>query len=306
MSSRLPEHIASRLSLPLIAAPMFKVSSPALVIAACNAGVIGAFPTLNARPVTQLVEWLDEIKAGLKPGAAPFAPNLIMRDKRIAEDVKAVLDAGAEVVITSVGSPAPVMGPLHEAGCLVLCDVATLEHARKAISAGVDGLILLAAGAGGHTGWMNPFAFVRAVRQFYDGIVVMAGGMSDGQALFAAQVLGCDLGYMGTRFIATKESFADDAYRSFLTDSDLDHIVTSGAFKGMPGNYLAKALAAQGWDPRRLEVHFPPPADGSPPNYPEGWMAGHSVSGVSGPTTVADLVAEIRAQYEAARDAFAN
>jgi nitronate monooxygenase len=301
MTSRLPPSIASRLSLPLIAAPMFKVSSPALVIAACNAGVIGAIPTLNARPASQLVEWLAEIKAGLKPGAAPFAPNLIMRDKRLSDDVRAVIDAGAEIVITSVGSPAPVMGPLHEAGALVLCDVATLEHARKAIAAGVDGLILLAAGAGGHTGWMNPFAFVRAIRQFYDGVVVMAGGMIDGRALYAAQVLGCDLGYMGTRFIATAESFADEEYRGFLTESELDHIVTSGAFKGMPGNYLAKALAAQGWVPRRLEAHFPPPADGSPPNYPEGWMAGHTVSGVTGPTTVADLVAEIRAEYEAAK-----
>ena len=303
MTTHLPDRIASRLTLPLIAAPMFKISSPALVIAACNAGVIGAFPTLNARSATQLVEWLDEIKAGLKPGAAPFAPNLIMRDKRLPEDVKAVIDAGAELVITSVGSPAPVMGPLREAGTLVLCDVATLEHAKKAVAAGVDGLVLLAAGAGGHTGWMNPFAFARAVRSFYDGIVVMAGGMIDGQALYAAQVLGCDLGHMGTRFIATAESFADDEYRGHLTESEMDHIVTSGAFKGMPGNYLAKALAAQGWDPRNLEAHFPPPADGSPPNYPEGWMAGHTVSGVKGPTTVAELVAELRAQYDAARNA---
>jgi nitronate monooxygenase len=193
------------------------------------------------------------------------------------------------------------MAPLHEARTLVFCDVATLEHARKAAAAGADGLILLAAGAGGHTGWMNPFAFARAVRSFYDGVVVMAGGMIDGYALRAAEVLGCDLGYMGTRFIAAAESFADEEYRRHLQESEMDHIVTSGAFKGMPGNYLAKALAAQGWDPRRLEDHFPPPADGSPPNYPEHWMAGHTVSGVKGPVTVAELVAEIRAEYEAAR-----
>ncbi len=301
MTSRLPAAIAQRLSLPLIAAPMFKVSSPELVIAACNAGVIGGFPTLNARTSEQLGEWLAQIRAGLTPGAAPFAPNLIMRSDRLAADIKAILDARAEIVITSVGSPAPVMGPLHEAGALVLCDVATLEHAKKAIAAGVDGLILLAAGAGGHTGWMNPFAFVRAVRSFYDGIVVMAGGMSDGRALYAAQVLGCDLGYMGTRFIATTESLADDRYRAYLAVSELDHIVTSSALKGMPGNYLAKAFAEEGHDPRRLEATFPPPADGSAPNYPEGWMAGHTVSGVTGPTTVAALIAEIKEQYQAAR-----
>lgn len=274
---------------------MFKVSGPDLVIAACNGGIIGGMPTKNARTSEQLAEWLATIKAGLNPGAAPFAPNLIMRDPRLAEDTAALIEAGVEMVITSVGSPGKVMGPLHEAGALVLCDVATLEHAKKAADAGADGLILLTAGAGGHTGWMNPFAFVRAVRQFYDGIVVMAGGMIDGHALYAAEVLGCDLGYMGTRFIATQESLADDAYRAMLTAAEMDDIVLTNRFRGMQGNYLKPSIVEAGFDPLALNELPVPHLDAK--GLPQIAMAGHTVSGVGAPTTVDKLIEEIAADY---------
>lgn len=192
----LPTHLAQRLRLPLIAAPMLHVSGPDLVIAACRSGVIGAFPTLNARGPDGLDQWLTRIVAELKDSprpAAPWCPNLIVhRDPAaLRSDVDCVIRHGAQMVITSVGSPAPVIAPLHDAGCLVFADVATLRHAHKAVEAGADGLILLTAGAGGQTGWLNGFAFVRAVRAFFDGPLVLAGGVSDGASLLAAQALGC-------------------------------------------------------------------------------------------------------------------
>ena len=206
-----------RLSLPLIAAPMFLVSGVDLVVAACRNGVIGAFPTVNCRSPEQLDEWLAEIEGRLqhhsdetgKP-AAPICANLIVHrsNARLAQDLEVLLRHRPEIVITSVGSPTPVLAPLHDAGALVFADVASIRHAERAVAAGADGLVLLTAGAGGQTGWLNPFAFVRAVRQFFDGPIVLAGGISDGHALRAAQALGCDLAYMGTKFIATQESIA--------------------------------------------------------------------------------------------------
>src|SRR5436190_2395397 len=245
--------LKSRLRLPLIAAPMFLVSGPALVTAACRAGVIGSFPTANCRTVAELDAWLAEIKAATE-GAAPFCPNLIVHrsNPRLADDLAAVLRAKVEMVITSVGSPEPVLKPLKEAGCLVLADVASVRHAEKAVAAGVDGLVLLTAGAGGQTGWANPFAFVRAVRRFWDGIVVMAGGMSDGRAVAAAEVLGCDLAYMGTRFIATRESLAKDAYKQMLVQSRLDDVLLTRAFTELETNMLRPSIAAAGLDPDDL------------------------------------------------------
>src|SRR5215472_7462735 len=251
--TRLPSSIASRLTLPLIAAPMLRVSGPDLVVAACNAGVIGAFPTKNARTADDLDLWLSNIRGRLHPDAAPFCPNLIMRDTRLAEDLAIVARHGVEVVITSVGSPAPAVAALHDAGALVLADVATLRHAERAIAAGADGLILLTAGAGGQTGWLNPFAFVRAVRAMFDGVVVLAGGVSDGRALAAARLLGCDLAYMGTRFIATRESLAPEAYRSMLVEASMDDVLLTSSFTGLPANMLAPSIEAAGLDPRRLD-----------------------------------------------------
>src|SRR5262249_20822860 len=187
--------IGARLRLPLIAAPMFRVSGPALVTAACRAGVVGAFPTANCRTVDELETWLGEIARALAEHAdatgrapSPYCPNLIVHrsNPRVAEDLARLVARKPELVITSVGTPAPVIAPLHDVGALVLADVATIQHAEKAAAVGADGLVLLTAGAGGQTGWLNPFAFVRAVRRFFDGIVVLAGGVSDGQAVRAA------------------------------------------------------------------------------------------------------------------------
>ncbi|WP_439814112.1 NAD(P)H-dependent flavin oxidoreductase [Zavarzinia sp. CC-PAN008] len=312
--SRLPQAIARRLSLPLIAAPMLRVSGPDLVIAACRAGAVGAFPTANARTVEELDAWLTTMEQGLEGGtAAPLCPNLIIRQPRMKDDLACLVRHRVELVITSVGSPAEVVGPLHDVGCLVLADVATLEHAEKAARAGADGLVLLTAGAGGQTGWLNPFAFVRAVRRWFDGPLVLAGGVSDGHALWAAEVLGCDLGYMGTRFIATPESMASDGYRAMLVDSTMDDVLLTRAFTGLRTSMLKPSIAAAGLDPDRLDEHVTPQtaremfgggqgADG-PRRWTDIWSAGHSVSGVERVERVADLVARVLAEYEAARTA---
>ena len=305
LGSRLPVSITGRLRLPLIAAPMLRVSGPELVVAACSAGVIGAFPTANARTVEQLDSWLTEI--GTAGAVAPHAANLIIRQPRLADDLECLVRHRVEVVITSVGSPAAVVEPLHGVGALVLADVATLHHARRAVEAGVDGLVLLTAGAGGQTGWMNPFAFVRAVREFFDGPVVLAGGISDGHALRAARVLGCDLAYMGTRFIATAESMAAPEYKQMLVASSLDDIVLTRAFTGLPTSMLGPAIRAAGLDPDQLDEQVSP-ADATqmygggnagigPRRWTEVWSGGHSVSGVSDVSTVAELVDTVAAEY---------
>ena len=320
----LPAPLKSRLRLPLIAAPMFLVSGPALVKAACRAGVIGSFPTANCRTVEELDRWLADMGDDLKRAAdesgrpaAPLCPNLIVHrsNARVPDDLAAVLRHKAEMVITSVGSPEPVLKPLKDAGCLVLADVASVRHAEKAVAAGVDGLVLLTAGAGGQTGWVNPFAFVRAVRTFWDGIVVIAGGMADGQAIAAAETLGCDLAYMGTKFIATRESLAKDAYKEMLVKSRLDDVLLTKAFTGLETNMLRPSIAAAGLDPDNLPVRGAidiakdinvserdkPDAPGSSAKrWKDIWSAGHSVSGVADVPSVAELIRRTADEYAAA------
>jgi nitronate monooxygenase len=307
---RLPDRITRRLRLPLIAAPMLAVSGVELVVAACRNGVIGAFPTANARSSAQLDQWLSEIHQRLFAApeeAAPCCPNLIMRSPRLAEDLACLLAHRVELVITSVGSPAPVISALHGIGCLVLADVATLEHARKAIAAGADGLVLLSAGAGGQTGWLNPFAFVRALRAEYDGPLVLAGGISDGVALRAAGVLGADLAYMGTRFVASQESMAADAYKQMLVDSSADDVLLTKAFTGLATSMLLPSIRRAGLDPDRLDELVTPKTaaqmfggaaqNDGPKRWSDIWSAGHSVSGVHSLQSVDALVAEVEHQY---------
>ncbi len=320
----LPASLKSRLTLPLIAAPMFLVSGPALVKAACRAGVIGSFPTANCRTVEELDAWLADMALNGKRAAdemgkevAPLCPNLIVHrsNPRVPDDLAAVLRAKVELVITSVGSPEPVMKPLKDAGCLVFADVASVRHAEKAIASGVDGLVLLTAGAGGQTGWANPFAFVRAVRKFWDGAIVMAGGMADGHAVFAAQALGCDLAYMGTRFIATRESLAKDEYKQMLVNSLLDDVLLTRAFTGLETNMLRPSIEAAGLDPdnlpRRGAIDIAKDInaaererrDAGGPNakrWKDIWSAGHSVSGVADIPSVAELVERTAAEYATA------
>lgn len=309
---------SGRLSLPLIAAPMFLVSGPELVTAACRAGVVGSFPTANCRTVEQLGEWFGRMRADLDAfeqasgqRAAPIAPNLIVHksNPRVADDLRAVIAAKTELVIASVGSPKDIVAPLHDAGCLVLADVASMRHAEKAIEAGADGLILLTAGAGGQTGWANPFAFARAVRAIWDGPVVMAGGVADGQALHAARVLGCDLAYMGTPFIATEESMAPQAYKEMLVGSRLDDVLLTRAFTGLETNMLRPSIVAAGLDPDNLPARGGiditkdiNPVERERPGarrWKDVWSAGHSVSGVDAVRPVAEFVAKVQKDYAA-------
>lgn len=313
------QRFRDRLSLPLIAAPMFLVSGVELMVAACCHGVIGSFPTVNCRSTEQLDEWFSEIATRLRQyedqigrRAAPLCPNLIVHrsNARLEQDLAVLLRRKPEIVITSVGSPAPVLKPLHDAGALVLTDVASIRHAERAAEAGADGLVLLSAGAGGQTGWLNPFAFVRAVRAFYDGIIVLAGGISDGHALHAAEVLGCDLGYMGTKFIATRESMADERHKQMLVESSADDILLTTAFTGLQTSMLKPSIVAAGLDPDDL------PARGAldigkdidvgarenrPKRWRDIWSGGHSASGVTDVMAVDALVTRTAAEYRAAK-----
>jgi nitronate monooxygenase len=312
---RFPRDLPERLTLNLIAAPMFLVSGVDLVVAACAGGVVGAFPTANCRTVEELDDWLARMRAGVDATeqatgrkAAPICPNLIVHrsNARVTDDLAVLVRSRCEMVIASVGSPENVIAPLHDAGCLVYADIASIRHAEKAIAAGADGLVLLTAGAGGQTGWANPFAFARAVRAIWDGLLVMAGGIADGQALYAAEALGCDFAYMGTKFIATRESMAPDGYKRMLVDSRLDDVVLSRAFTGLETNTLRGSIIAAGLDPAAL------PARGmldmskdinstQPKRWKDIWSAGHSVSGVTDIPSVATLIERTRAEYERAK-----
>jgi nitronate monooxygenase len=298
---------------------MFLVSGVELVVAACRNGVIGAFPTVNCRSPDQLDTWLDDIESRLLRHAetsgklpAPVCPNLIVHrsNTRLAQDLKVLLRHEPEIVITSVGSPAPVLAPLRDAGALVFADVASIRHAERAVEAGADGLVLLTAGAGGQTGWLNPFVFVRAVRAFFDGPIVLAGGIGDGHALRAAEVLGCDLAYMGTRFIATNESMADARYKAMLVASSADDILLTTAFTGLQTNMLRPSIAAAGLDPDNLplrgaidigkDIDIGAREKNRPERWRDIWSAGHSTSGVTAVLSVDDLVARTMAEYRAA------
>jgi nitronate monooxygenase len=317
----LPISITSRLRLPLIAAPMLRVSGPDLVSAACRSGVIGSFPTVNARSADELDAWLSRIAADCAAAdgpTAPICPNIIMRREPalLAEDVKVLAKHRVEMVIASVGSPEAVIRPLHDVGCLVLADVASVRHAEKALAVGADGLILLSAGAGGQTGWANGMSFARAVRAMFDGPLVLSGGLSDGAALWAARTLGCDLGMMGTRFIATHESMAVDRYKQMLVDSRLDDVMLTRAFTGLDTNMLRPSVVAAGLDPQALAGPVTPEraqelfsahskeARG-PRRWVDIWSAGHTVSGVQAVQPVASLVDQLAAEFNQARQATA-
>ena len=308
--SRVPSRLARRVRIPAIAAPMLSVSGPELVTAACAHGVIGAFPTVNARTSAELDEWLESFSEADEGSFAPWCPNLILRSPRLEADLQSVISHHAELVITSVGSPARVIVPLHDAGCLVLADVATLRHAHRAAEAGADGLVLLTAGAGGQTGWMNPFAFVRAVRRWYQGLIVLAGGIADGYSLAAARVLGADLGYLGTRFIATQESRADPAYKQMLVHGSLDDVILTRAFTGLDTSMLRASIEAAGLDPATLDQDVTPETAAvlfgsgaaGPRRWTHIWSAGHSVSGVSDVPAVAELVDRLERELRATEE----
>jgi nitronate monooxygenase len=284
---------------PVVCAPMTDVSGPELVEAACTAGVIGAFPVHNAGSIEELGGWLAGFETRLDPGIhAPWAANLVVHrtNARLRDELDCLIAHPPELVITSVGSPEPVVESLHAIGAQVWSDVASLRHVDRALEAGADGLILLTAGAGGKSGWANPFAFARAARERFDGPMTLAGGIADGIAARAALALGCDLAYMGTRFIATQESLASAEYCQLLVDSSLDEVVLTDALSGLPANVLRTSPGFQ-------DLFL----DGAPEEFTASrvfeargrgiYSCGHSVSGVHSVLRVRDLVNTLVAEY---------
>jgi nitronate monooxygenase len=289
----------------LISAPIFfLVSGPELVIAACQSAIIGLFPTANCQTLDELDAWLCRI-VGKTKGAAAFAPNLIVHksNNRLTDDAALVAEHCAQIVIASVGSPVLIIEIIHEYGGLIFADIASIRHAEKAIATGVDGLILLMAGAGGQTGWANPFAFVRAVRAIFDGPLVPAGGVSDGVAVKAAVTLGCDLAYMRTRFIATRESMAVQGHKDMLVASSLDDVMLTSAFTGLPASKLRPSIVAAGLDPDALpergmiDITKDINPDKRPKHWKNIWSAGYSVSGLRDIPNVAALVDRLADKY---------
>jgi nitronate monooxygenase len=309
-STRLPPALRG-LRLPVICAPMFLVSGPDLVVAAAQAGLVGALPTLNARTVEQLDAWLGEITSRLAaPSAHPWrgtwAANVMAHstNARLDRDLEVLERHRAPVVITALGGPRRVVEVVHRWGGLVIADVNSVAFARKAAEAGVDGLLLVASGAGGHTGQMSPFAMVETVREFWDGLLVLSGAVSTGRAVAAARVLGADLVSMGTRFIATTESLASRGYRELLVASSFDDLVCTNAFTGAWANMLKPSIAAAGLDPenpgprRRLDFTEDPLAKSRP--WADIWSAGHGVGLIHAVEPVARVVEGLESEYLAA------
>lgn len=312
----LPAALKGKLALPVIGAPMFIVSNPELVIAQCTAGVVGSFPALNARPKEALEKWIvrirEECEAFRKahPGAtvAPFAVNQIVHDSngRLEHDLEVCIRQEVPIIITSLRSPEGVVKRVHAYGGIVLHDVINVRHAKKALEAGVDGLILVCAGAGGHAGALSPFALVNEVRRFHDGLLVLAGAITSGSGVLAAQAMGCDLAYLGTRFIATRESNAAEAHKSMIVRSSAADILYTPYFSGVHANYLKPSIAAAGLDPEQL-----PAADAAKMNFdkrderPKAWKeiygAGQGVGNIDDIPPAREVVARLRSEYERAR-----
>lgn len=316
----LPDLLKDRLRLPVIGAPMFLVSGPELVIAQCCAGIVGSFPALNARPQELLEEWLVQIEDALAqyqaahPGrpVAPFAVNQIVHgtNERLEHDMAVCLQHRVPIIITSLRPPNPdVVAAAHSYGGLVFHDVISLRHAEKALAEGVDGLILVCAGAGGHAGPLSPFALLPEVRRMFDGPIILSGSITTGRAVLAATALGADLAYMGTRFIATAESRADPRYKQMIVDTTAKDIVYTPLFSGVHGNYLKPSITAAGLDPDNLPVPDKTKADyqssrkSRPAAWRDIWGAGHGVGSIDAILPVAACVDRIEAEYRAALDA---
>lgn len=312
----LPRILQNRLRLPVIGAPMFIVSTPQLVIAQCKAGIVGSFPALNARPASQLDDWLAQISEELAAYAranpdrkvAPFAVNQIVHasNDRLEHDVGLCVKHRVPIVITSLRPPAEVVAAVHGYGGVVFHDVINVRHAQKAAGQGVDGIIAVCNGAGGHAGVLSPFALVKEIRAIFDGTIILSGAMSTGADVLAAQALGADLAYLGTRFIATDEAHATAVYKQMLVDAQAEDIVYTSLFSGIAGNYLRASVAQTGLDPDKL-----PEADKTKMNFGSGgntglkawkdiWSAGQSVSGIESVEPVGSLVTRMEGEYRAA------
>jgi nitronate monooxygenase len=304
------------MSLPVIGSPLFIVSNPDLVIAQCKAGVVGSFPALNARPAELLEQWLTRIDTELadhkaaNPQAevAPYAVNQIIHtsNDRLGHDMDVCARHKVPVIITSLSAPTEIVPRVHDWGGVVFHDVINVRHARKAIEAGVDGLILVCAGAGGHAGTQSPFALVHEVRKFWDGPIALSGAIATGRAVLAARALGADFAYVGTRFIATKEANADQRYKDMIVESGAEDIFYTPYFTGVHGNYLTKSIVGSGLDPNNL-----PARDKTSMSFGSGtikawrdvWGAGQGVGAIDEVLPAGEVVARMRREYQEARAA---
>jgi len=307
--------LKTNLSMPLIGAPMFLTSGVDLVVAQCCGGMIGTFPALNARPATVLGEWLTQIeeqlaaheaKTGVKP--APYGVNLIVNDynERLEEDLATIVRHKVPLVITSLSAPDKVVEAVHSYGGVVFHDVIKARHAKRAVKSGVDGLILVCAGAGGHAGTLSPFALVEEIRDFYDGPLILSGAIANGRSILAAEVLGCDFAYAGTVFIPTVEAIAPEGHKQMIVDADAGEILYTPMFSGTHANYLTASIQAAGVDvgeARRAEQRPMVAKDhpDRPKTWKEIWGAGQAVGQSQAVAPVADVIARIHAEYVAAR-----
>ncbi|HEV7352147.1 MAG TPA: nitronate monooxygenase [Brevundimonas sp.] len=289
------------LRLPVVCAPMFLISGPELVIAACKAEIAGAFPTPNCRTIEELDSWMDQITGALRPGDGPWVANMITHstNTRLAEDLRLVAEYKPPVVITALGSPRPVMETVKAYGGLVFADVVNLKLARKAAEAGVDGLACVSAGAGGHTGHLSPFAFIPAVREFFDGYIAVGGGVADGAGAAGAIAAGADLVYMGTRFLAAAESMAQPEYKRMVVEAGPDDLVISAAVTGTPASWLRASLIAAGQDPDNLgaapDRNYT--SGGSAKRWRDIWAAGQGVGAVRDVEPTAQIVDRLAREY---------
>ena len=315
--SKLPP-VLQKLSLPVIGSPLFIISNPQLVIEQCKAGIVGAMPSLNARPAEQLDEWLAEItetlaawdKAHPEQPAAPFAINQIVHksNDRLDHDMQVCAKYKVPIVITSLGAREDVNQAVHAWGGIVLHDIINNKHAHKAIEKGADGLIAVACGAGGHAGVKSPFALIQEIRQWFDGPLALSGSIATGGAVLAAQAMGADFAYIGSAFIATQEARASEAYKQAIVESSSDDIVYSNLFTGVHGNYLAPSIRAAGLDPANL-----PQSDASQMNFGSDsakawrdiWGCGQGIGAISEVATVAAYIEQLQHQYQAARQRLA-
>ena len=314
----LPKSLRKKLRLPVVGAPLFIISHPALVIAQCKAGIIGAFPALNARPIEQLDEWLHEITEALAahdrahPGApsAPFAVNQIVHksNSRLQSDMELTVKWKAPLVITSLGAREDVNQAVHSYGGVVMHDVINDRFAHKAIEKGADGIIAVAAGAGGHAGSVSPFALIQDIREWFDGPLALSGAIATGGAVLAAQAMGADLAYIGSAFIATEEARASDAYKQAIVDGRAEDITGSNLFTGVFGNYLRPSIVAAGLDPDNLPngdvktMNFGSAADGAKAKaWRDIWGSGQGIGAVKSIASTADYVARLKSEYDAVK-----
>jgi nitronate monooxygenase len=315
LKKTIPESWWNQLRLPAISAPMFLVSGTELVKTCCLNGVIGSFPAPNARPIEVLDQWMGQLNEELAEARAkdpnqkiaPWAMNMVVHSSysRLEDEIALIKKHKPQLVITSLGSPKHVVEIVHEYGGLVFSDVSDLKFAKKAAEAGVDGLILVASGAGGHAGQINSFAFVDMVRSFWDGIIILAGSISTGKGILAAQAAGADLAYMGTRFIVATESMANDDYRKMLVDATQEDVILTDAFSGVKANMLIPSIKKAGLDPEQLvkkdQINFDDmQKDTNAKAWKDIWSAGHGVGAIDRIESAADIINQLELEYREA------